>query len=266
MGERIVLLGWGAIGQRLAALLDAREGVVQIAAVAVTDAARPREGLPAGAALIDDPDALAGLRPTLVVEAAGRDSVLPWGESALLAGADFAVASTSALGDGLVLSRLLEAAERAGMQILVPPGALGGIDALAAAGRLPLHRVEHRIVKPPAAWVGTRAEDLCDLSTLTGPADFLSGSAREVATAFPQNANVAVIAALAGAGMERTTITLVADPAALQNRHHLIAEGESGRIEVLLENRPLATNPKSSELTALSLLRLIENRSASLVI
>ncbi len=265
-GERIVLLGWGAIGQRLAALLDARGGAAQIVGIAVTDAARPRAGLPAEAALIDDPGALAGLRPTLVVEAAGRASVLPWGETALLAGADFAIASTSALGDGQVLARLRDLAERGGAQILVPPGALGGIDALAAAARLPLHRVEHRIVKPPAAWAGTGAEDLCNLSALTGPVDFLSGSAREVASAFPQNANVAAIAALAGAGMDHTTITLVADPAAVRNRHHLIAEGESGRIEVLLENRPLATNPKSSELTALSLLRLIENRSASLVI
>ncbi|MCC7320436.1 MAG: aspartate dehydrogenase [Rubellimicrobium sp.] len=265
-GERIVLVGWGAIGRRVAGLLALRDAPVRTLGIAVSDPARPREGLPEGARLIARPEELAALAPTLVVEVAGRDAVLPWGRAALAAGADFVPASTSALADAAALADLRRCAEAGGAQILIAPGALGGIDALAAAGRLALSRVEHRIVKPPAAWAGTGAERLCDLAALTGATAFNSGPADRVATEFPQNANVAVIVALAGAGMARTTITLVADPAARTNRHHLIAEGESGRIEVILENRPLAGNPKSSELTALSLVRLIENRQAPLAI
>lgn len=264
--DRLVLVGWGAIGQRVAGLLATRKAPARIVGVAVSDATRPRHGLPDGAALIDRPEALAGLVPTLVVEAANRASVTSWGCAALTLGADFAVSSTSALIEGKTLEDLVALAEAKNAQVLIPPGALGGIDALAAAGRLGLDRVEHRIIKSPAAWRGTGAETLCDLDALRGAVAFFSGSARAAAGAFPQNANVAVISSLAGLGPDRTAVTLVADPAARRNRHHLIAEGASGRIEIDLENRPLATNPKSSEMTALALVRLIENRSAALVI
>ena len=96
-----------------------------------------------------------------------------------------------------------------------------------------------------------------------GAVDTLS---RSVANAFPQNANVAVISALAGIGLERTTIALVADPGARMNRHSIVAEGDFGRMAIRLDNRPLATNPKSSEMTALSLVRMIEARLGGLVI
>ena len=95
---------------------------------------------------------------------------------------------------------------------------------------------------------------------------FFSGSARQAATEFPQNANVALITALAGIGPDQTKLRLIADPQALLNRHRIIATGDFGRMEITLENQPFAANPKSSMLTALSLVRLIENRVAPLVI
>jgi aspartate dehydrogenase len=36
-------------------------------------------------------------------------------------------------------------------------------------------------------------------------------------------------------------------------------------MRIVLENAPLATNPKSSEMTALNLVRAVENRRASIV-
>ncbi len=66
--------------------------------------------------------------------------------------------------------------------------------------------------------------------------------------------------------MDRTRILLVADPAATDNRHEIVASGDFGTISVVLANRPLAANPKSSEMTALNLVRLIENRVSPLVI
>lgn len=263
----LVLVGWGAIASRVAALLHDRKAPVRIIGVAMRDPARPRNhALPAGAVALTDPAALAALGPDLVVEAAGRDSVAVWGPAAFAAGADFAVSSTSALVDDALRDRLLAQAQARGLRLLVPPGALGGIDALAAAARLPLDRVRHEIAKPPAAWAGTAAEGLCDLAGLAAPFTFFEGSARDAAAAFPQNANVAVISALAGVGLDRTTLALVVDPGATLNRHVVHAEGAFGRMTITLENRPLASNPKSSEMTALSLVRLIENRAGGLVI
>lgn len=262
---RLVLVGWGAIATRVAALLADRGAAVRIVAVAVRDAEIPREGMPDGARLIADPAALAGIDADLLVEAAGRASVAPWARAGLARGWDVALSSTSALTDADLLADLIARARGDGVQLLIPPGALGGIDALSAAARLPMESVRHEIVKPALGWQGTEAERLCDLATLTQPFTFFEGTARDAADKFPQNANVAVISALAGLGLDRTIVALTADPGATLNRHVLRARGDFGVMTITLENRPLATNPKSSEMTALSLCRLIENRIAPLV-
>ncbi|MFV0490243.1 MAG: aspartate dehydrogenase [Pseudorhodobacter sp.] len=263
---RVVLIGWGAIGTRVAALL-ARNGLpIRLVAIAVRDPAQPREGLPAGTKLISSPAELAGIEADLLVEAAGRGSVAPWARPALARGWDVALSSTSALTDAALLEELRTQAKANNAQLLIPPGALGGIDALAAAARLDLQDVRHEIVKPARAWAGTRAETLCDLEGLETAITFFEGSARAAADDFPQNANVAVISAMAGVGLDRTTVALTADPEAKLNSHAITATGDFGTLTLRLENRPLATNPKSSEMTALSLARLIENRIQTVVI
>jgi len=258
---RIALIGWGAINQRVAALLAGSPNAadIAIAAIGVRSPARAQD-IPAGAALISDPGQLGGLELDLVVEAAGREAVAIWGEAALHAAPAFVPASTSALTDAALLERLLQTAEACGSQLILPPGALAGIDAIAAASVLPLDEVVHSIVKPPAAWRGTPAEELVALDALSAPATFFTGSAREAASRFPQNANVAVISALAGIGLDRTRVELVADPGVAMNRHRLRVSGAFGRLEAVIENRPLADNPKSSEMAALSLVRAIRNR------
>ncbi len=264
--ERICLVGWGAISRRVAQLLRERSSPASICSVAVREVNAGHADLPEGARLVCRPEELPETGATLVVEAAGRDSILPWGSAALGAGIDFAVSSTSAFAEGDVLATLLEIATSRNARILLPPGALGGIDALSAASRRALASVEHRIYKPARAWRGTEAEALCNLDSLTAQVEFYAGSAADVARAFPRNANVAVITALAGIGMDSTRVTLVADPHSRFNVHEIRATGDFGRLEIRIENRPLPTNPKSSEMTALGLVRLIENRINPLVI
>lgn len=263
---RVALIGWGAIARRFAALALARNpGRMEIAAVGLRDQREREEGdLPAGAGALCDPQALAGAAPDLVIEAAGREAVAEWGEAALTHAPAFAVASTSAFCDEALLARLLACAERNGAQLLIPQGALGGVDALAAAAALDLDSVTHAIVKPPAAWRGTPAQELVDLDALIEPTIFFAGTAREAARRYPQNANVAVITALAGIGLDRTRVELVADPRARRNGHRIRAEGAFGALDVRIENTPLASNPKSSEMTALGLVRLAENRIRAL--
>ncbi|MEO9338618.1 aspartate dehydrogenase [Mesorhizobium sp. SB112] len=264
--ERICLIGWGAIAQRVCELLRERNASCRIVGVAVRDAERDRPAFPDGAMLLIEPAKLMQCAPSLVVEAAGRSSVKPWGEASLRAGLDFMISSTSALAENDVLQLMTDIAERSGGRIIVPPGALGGVDALSAASRVGLDRVVHRIVKPPAAWRGTAAEQVCDLTALTDAMVFFEGNAAQAASAYPQNANVAVITSLAGVGFEKTRIELVADPDTQRNVHQIHAEGDFGVLDVRLENLPLKTNPKSSEMTALNLVRAIENRSNKLVL
>jgi len=266
VSEKIVLIGWGAIAKRVAELLAERKSAAKIVAVAVRDKTIAREGLPAEVLLIEDPAELALIDASLAIEAAGRASVLPWGEAALSAGMDFVVSSTSAFVEDTIFQQLNERAARNGKKLIIPPGALGGVDALSAASRLSMQSVEHRIIKPAKAWAGTPASQRVKLDEIKEATVFFNGSAREAADAFPQNANVAVITSLAGVGLDRTRVALIADPAAHLNTHEIIAEGDFGKMRLRFENSPLATNPKSSEMTALNLARTIENRVETMVI
>lgn len=257
---RLVLVGWGSIARTTARLLRDRGTPVEIVAVAVRDATKPRPDLPPEARLLAGPRELGQIEAAVVVEAAGRHTVVPWGWAALEAGLDFVVTSVSAFADTGVLDDLRERAVRNGSQVHIPPGALGGVDALAAASAMGIDAVEHRIIKPPQAWLGTPAENLCDLHALTHAEEFFSGTAGEAASRFPQNANAALTTALASTGPNATRVTLMADPDAEVNRHEIRAEGRFGELSVILRNKPLDENPKSSALTALNLVRCIENR------
>jgi aspartate dehydrogenase len=262
---RLVLIGFGAINSRVADLLKARNAPVEIVGVATRDDPAERARIPAGVPFLASPSELAALRPDLVAEAAGRAAIDAWAPTALAAAPRMIIASTSAFCDDALLPRLAEIAETHGSRILIPSGAIGGIDALAGAAVLGLAAVTHRIVKPPVAWTGTPAEKL-DLAALRERTVFFEGSARDAASLYPQNANATVVTSLAGIGLDRTRVELIADPAATLNGHTITADGAFGRMSITLENNPLATNPKSSELTALSLVRLIEQQTRAVTI
>jgi aspartate dehydrogenase len=263
---RAVFIGWGAINVRVGALLTQRNTAVDIVGIAALDTPESHAAIPPGIRFLTSPRELAALRPDIVVEAAGRAAIDIWAEAALAAAPAMIVASTSAFCDEPLLARLVDVAGQHGSRIFIPSGAIGAVDALASAAVLGLDEVTHQIVKPPVAWRGTPAEKLLDLESLRERAVFFSGSAREAASHYPQNANATVVTALAGVGLDKTRIEMVADPAVRINGHRITARGAFGRLEILLENNPLATNPKSSELTALSLVRLIEHQTHAIVI
>jgi aspartate dehydrogenase len=263
---RLVFIGWGAINSRVGELLRKRRTRLDIVAIATANTPEARAQLPAGIPFLESPEQLAGFKPDLVVEAAGRAAIAQWAPAALAAAPSMIIASTSAFSDDGLLAWLVDLAEKNCSRIEVPSGAIGGIDALGGAGVLGLDDVLHQIIKPPRAWMNTAAEKLLDLENLTRRKTFFEGTAREASASYPQNANATVVTSLAGLGLDRTRVELIADPELTMNAHRIVAGGEFGRMEIKLENRPLATNPKSSELTALSLVRLIEHRVKSLIV
>ncbi len=106
--------------------------------------------------------------------------------------------------------------------------------------------------KPPAAWKDTPAETLLDLARLDRPATFYEGSAASAARDYPKNTNVTAAVALAGIGFDRTSVRLIADPTATGNVHEVEATGAFGSFHIVLNNKPLPDNPKTSWLAALS--------------
>ena len=106
------------------------------------------------------------------------------------------------------------------------------------------------------------AEDAIDLDDLQDPAVHFSGTAREAALRYPKNANVAATVALAGPGLDETDVELVADPTITENIHEVEVEGAFGRMQFRIEGRPLPGSPKSSALTAMSIVAAVRNRVA----
>src|SRR5688572_23951601 len=96
---RIALIGWGAINRRVAELLSLRSSdSVSIVAIGKRDAAAATT-IPTNARILTAPEELAGLDLDLVVEAASRDAVSLWSDSALRNARGLVVASTSAFCD-----------------------------------------------------------------------------------------------------------------------------------------------------------------------
>src|SRR3954468_15146717 len=199
------LIGCGGIAQDVLAALRASpaNGVSVVGALA-----RPGRGEAARAKLceIDVVESLNDLlarSPALVAEVAGPSAVGEHGGAVLRSGVDCLVISIGALADPALLARLRSAAQDGNSRILLPAGAIGGIDAIAAMRVAGLTSVRYRSRKPPAAWRGSPAEKVFALATLAKPAVLYRGSAREAALLYPQNANVAAAIALAGLGFER---------------------------------------------------------------
>ncbi|MEJ0067885.1 MAG: aspartate dehydrogenase [Pseudomonadota bacterium] len=206
-------------------------------------------------------DALA-TRPDLAVECAGHGGVAEHGPALLRRGIDLVVSSVGALADPALHEALRAAAAAGRAKLLLIAGAVGGIDALGAARVGGLDRVCYISRKPPLSWRGTPAEQVADLASLTAPTELYAGPADAAARLYPQNANVAATIALAGLGFARTEVRLIADPVATGNIHQIEAAGAFGSFTVEMRGKPLAANPKTSMLAALSVVRTIRNRAA----
>lgn len=202
-------------------------------------------------------------RPDLVVDCAGHAGLAQHGPEILAAGIDLVSISVGAMADDALAQQLTTAAEQGGSQLHLASGAIGGLDALSAAAVGGLHSVTYTGRKPPQGWRGSPAEDSLDLDNLDEASVHFSGSAREAAINYPKNANVAAAVALAGVGLDETKVELIADPAATGNRHEVTATGGFGTLRFQIEGNALPENPRSSALAAMSVVRAVLDRVAS---
>jgi aspartate dehydrogenase len=252
----IGIVGCGAIGRAILHAADDGRLSVPVAGVASRTEASARAFL---ATLRTPPPYLARdaliERAALVVEACGAPAVAELARSVFAAGKDLLVISTGAL---LEHPELLDEARRRGCRLLLPSGAIAGVDGIksACAGR-----VEHVTIttrKPPHGLAGAPylVERGIDVAALTEETELYRGPVREACRGFPANVNVSATVSLAGLGPDRTMIRILAVPGLQRNCHTVEVEGEFGTLKVEITNIP-GENPKTGRLTALSIVRSI---------
>jgi aspartate dehydrogenase len=260
---RIGIAGFGAIGQSVAKSLDAGAVPgVALAAVAVRDPARQAavswQSKPPVFTTLD------GLEPLcdVVVECAPAAVFAQAIGPMLRAGKKAVVLSSGAL---LSNSELIDVARASGGQILVPSGAILGLDALTAAAEGKIHSVTMITRKPVRGLLGAPylAANNIDISAITEPTLIFRGSPREAATGFPANLNVAVSVSLAGIGPDRTTLEIWADPKLERNMHRVEVDSDSASFSMEIQNIP-SDNPKTGRITAQSVLAVLRKLNGPL--
>jgi len=258
---RIGLIGLGGMGKVVASTLLKDKAIHNceiVGAIVSADHLTMVEAEnPVNFPVFDDYQSLLALKPDVIAECAGHDAVREYAALTLAAGIDFVLISIGVLADENLYARLRQAAIDGQSSLLLPAGAVGGLDALGAARLAGLNRVTYKARKPAMAWSGTAAEEKLKLSELKDAECFYRGSARDAALRYPKNSNVAATVALAGLGFDNTQVELIADPAATDNMHEIEVEADSGSFKICLSGRPLADSPKTSALAAYSVAKCL---------
>jgi aspartate dehydrogenase len=194
----------------------------------------------------------------LVVECASQAAVKAHGRSILEAGKTMLLMSSGALLDPDTFQGMDEAARANGVEILVPSGAVGGIDALRAVRNV-LDSVTIVSTKKPEALSGAPGFADWEDRKIDGPTVIFEGRAIEAVSLFPANVNVAATISLAGLGPERTMVKVVADPDSPGNVHEVDATGAFGMFSFRFVNKPHAANPKTSYLAVLAAIEALRS-------
>src|SRR5512136_941148 len=243
---RVGIAGLGAVGREVAKRLIAGVPGLSLVAVAVRNVEKARRVLPqVGDSIVVRKATELANDCDIVVECLPPALFREVATSAIDKGRIFMPLSVAQL---LENSDLIERAKLKGARILVPTGALIGLDAVRAAAEGTIHSVKMVTRKPPAGLEGAPylREHGISVSDLKKALKVFDGSAREGARGFPTNVNVAAALSLAGIGPDRTQLEIWADPAITRKTHTITVDSDTARFTMTIENIP-SENPRTGK-------------------
>jgi aspartate dehydrogenase len=262
------VIGYGAVARNLIkAQAGGKLGRARLGAVLVREGKRLSEEEMAANTwpVCDRLEHFLKLPIRLVVEAAGQQALRQYAVPVLEAGKDLLVVSYGAFGDEEFYQQCLEAADRGGGRLYLCSAALTGLDGIQAVATEAISEVTHIVRKPPKAWLGTPAEQMVDLMSLTEPYLIYDGPARGAVTRFPANVNIACAVSLAGIGLDRTRLQIWADPYINVNAQEIMVIGETATLHVKAWDVP-SENPKSGKITYGGIIKALRNLAGPVMI
>ncbi len=248
----IAIAGLGAIGGGIVAEIARNEPNITITAVAAQDEAKahtlllthnvnarilPLNQLPQAADIVIE-----------CLPAASFDTIA---DATLAAGKGLMVLSVGQLARR---EDLIPAFRARGQRLMIPTGAILGLDVVRALSRGDVTASRIITRKSPKSLVGAPhlVANGIDPTALTEPACVFSGTAREAIKGFPANVNVAVALSLAGIGVDRTYCEIWVDPVETANVHTIEIEAAGTSVSMTIRGKPDPKNPRTSQMTALS--------------
>lgn len=256
--KKVGVAGIGAIGATVCRAL--KEGIAGYELTAISDVvAKDEWGVPniSFAELTE--------RCDLVIECLPPQIVPDLALTVLKAGKDLMVISSCAL---LMYPEILKSHALSTSRIIVPSGALIGLDGVNALKEMGIKSAKIVSTKPPLGFSTAPhvEKNNIDLAAIKTPTMIFSGNALEAAKGFPANVNVAATLSLAGIGAEETQVEVWADPQTTFNSHEIIVESEFSRINAKVQNKPDPANPKTSVLAARSIIATLRGLTEPLAI
>lgn len=264
--KTIGLMGCGTIGTPLAMAIDS--GRVANASLSglfdiVDENARDlKTKLKSTPQVYHDFDQFADSTADIIIEAASQQAVKNFAKRIIESGKDVMVMSVGALADTLFLAELLQLTpiRNGHSKIYVPSGAIAGIDAIRSVRHI-ADSISLTTKKSPKALAGAPFFTIRNVSldNITKVTEIYEGPAVEAVKLFPANVNVAAVLSLAGIGVEKTIVRILADPEATTNQHEIVATGSFGEIKISVNNVTAPGNPKTSFLAVLSAIECLRS-------
>ncbi|WP_423792351.1 aspartate dehydrogenase [Methanocaldococcus indicus] len=246
MSLKIGLVGCGAVGNFIVKKIN--EGMIKAKLIALYD--RNYEKSLKLAKILDvkackSLDELVKEDIDLVVEAASINAVEEVVKKSILNNRDVLILSVGAFADKNLFLNICKLLKNSNNRVYIPSGAVAGLDALKVIKYCKNKRVKLRTVKSPKSLgVDVKEETI-----------LFRGNALDAIKKFPANINVAITLSLAvGYPID---VEIVANPNIDKNRHEIYVESDISNIKIILENKPLKDNPKTSALAAYSIVKTI---------